>query len=124
MVSSKVGPESFNYFWQTMELEKLMEFFTTKLLSCHWHYFKIIKSGKSEKRGKILVLVTSWMELESQKGHFSSKKCLKMLFQIFHRGTPFVEANVANALLTEILKDCHQVSKYPVKKFLSSHKIK
>ena len=50
MVSSKVGPESFNYFWQTMELEKLMEFFTTKLLSCHWHYFKIIKSGKSEKR--------------------------------------------------------------------------
>ena len=52
------------------------------------------------------------MELESQKGHFSSKKCLKMLFQIFHRGTPFVEANVANALLTEISKDCHQVSKY------------
>ena len=35
MVSSKVGPKSFNYFWQTMELEKLMEFFTTKLLSCH-----------------------------------------------------------------------------------------
>jgi len=30
------------------------------------------------------------------------------VLQIFHRGTPFVEANVANALLTEISKDCHQ----------------
>ena len=33
----------------------------------------------------------------------------KIHFQIFHRGTPFVKANVANPLLTEIAKDCQQV---------------
>ena len=107
MVSSKVGPRVLQLLLADNGIRKVNG------ILCHKTFVLPLASLQNYqvwKRGKILALVTP-------------KKLLKILFllQIFHRGTSFVEANVANALLSEISKDCHQVLKCPVIKFLSSH---